>query len=644
MKVNYRPIVFVAVLLTVFAASFRGQVPEGTAQSTAFSYQGFLKMGGVPANGVYDIQLALYDVLSGGSQIALATHPAVTVENGVFSVTSNFGNQFPDGFRFIEVRVRATGGGAYTALAPRQQIHSVPYAIRSIAAATAGNAAFATSAASATTAITATSANQATNASQLGGVPAANFVQSGADTINAGSRFSIGTVAVLSTPATDSLLVGRFAGAATTGNNNTFVGMLSGSQTTSGFGNTFVGSLSGSSNITGFRNTALGYLAGVDSENLSFATAIGSGVTVSTNDTVVIGRTQDALRVPGGLFASGGVTNRGMEYSNVSSGLRLTQLGQNIPDFPRLVGRRGRGSSEVPSAVQVGDTLMSVVGTGFNGTQFVTHDFGAAVSFVATENWAVGANGSRIDFKVTPAGGQVSNTTVTFASTGVGIRTINPSEALDIAENGSRIIFGGAGCPVGSVAIGLNGPFNNCTNFTLRGNGTDVLINRPNGGEVIFRENNGNTQLRLRSGGVLQLGALGAAGSTPLCRNATSDISTCTASIRYKSNIAPFSSGLELLSRLQPVAFNWAGDGRRDLGLVAEEVAEIEPLLTTTNEKGEVEGVKFDSVGLVLVNAVKEQQAEIVSQRKTIESQQIQIAALKRAVCKLDPTSLICKE
>lgn len=49
-----------------------------------------------------------------------------------------------------------------------------------------------------------------------------------------------------------------------------------------------------------------------------------------------------------------------------------------------------------------------------------------------------------------------------------------------------------------------------------------------------------------------------------------------------------------------------------DLGLVAEAVAEVEPLLTTPTDKGETEGIKYDRVGGVLVNAVNEQQYAFV--------------------------------
>ena len=74
-----------------------------------------------------------------------------------------------------------------------------------------------------------------------------------------------------------------------------------------------------------------------------------------------------------------------------------------------------------------------------------------------------------------------------------------------------------------------------------------------------------------------------------------------------------------MLSRLRPVSFRWRKSGNGDLGFVAEEVAAAEPLLTTRNERGEVEGVKYDRITAVLVNAVREQQQLIEGQQRRIE-------------------------
>ena len=150
--------------------------------------------------------------------------------------------------------------------------------------------------------------------------------------------------------------------------------------------------------------------------------------------------------------------------------------------------------------------------------------------------------------------------------------------------------------------------------------------------------------------GLLQLPGLGAAGATTLCRNASNQISTCSSSIRYKKNINSFTSGLDLIRRLRPVSFNWKADGTADFGLVAEEVNKVEPLLTTTNEKGQVEGVKYDRVGVVLVNAVNEQQTQIEGQQKQItaqkeiiQRQQTEIDALKKLVCSRNRSAAACR-
>lgn len=48
-----------------------------------------------------------------------------------------------------------------------------------------------------------------------------------------------------------------------------------------------------------------------------------------------------------------------------------------------------------------------------------------------------------------------------------------------------------------------------------------------------------------------------------------------------------------------------------DVGFGAEDVAKINPLFVTYNDKGEIEGVKYDRLSVVFVNGFKEQQAQI---------------------------------
>jgi hypothetical protein len=156
------------------------------------------------------------------------------------------------------------------------------------------------------------------------------------------------------------------------------------------------------------------------------------------------------------------------------------------------------------------------------------------------------------------------------------------------------------------------------------------------GGTIIFRENNGPNQVEIRPGGTVGIGVLAGGGSTQLCRNGIVAIATCSSSLRYKRDVQPFFRGLDLIKRLQPITFTWKQDGKRDVGFGAEDVAAIEPLLITHNEKGEIEGVKYDRITAALVNAVREQQAQIAKQKQ-------QIDALKRLVCIDHPKASICK-
>jgi Chaperone of endosialidase/FlgD Ig-like domain len=139
---------------------------------------------------------------------------------------------------------------------------------------------------------------------------------------------------------------------------------------------------------------------------------------------------------------------------------------------------------------------------------------------------------------------------------------------------------------------------------------------------------------RIRVGGFATFDYLGSpSGSTvQVCRDSLKLLSTCSSSLRYKTDMRPFVDGLSLINRLKPVTFRWKGDGVEDVGLGAEDVAEVEPLLTFNNEQGEVEGVKYDRLSIVFINAFKEQQSQLQQQQKLIEQLQAQLNQVKRAI------------
>lgn len=113
--------------------------PPAFALGTAFTYQGQLQQGGAPANGPCDFQFGLWDALgsgappTGGTQIGTTqTKSAVNVSNGVFTLPLDFGaaafSSASDRWLHIAVRCPA-GSGSYQALAPRQPLTPVPFAL-----------------------------------------------------------------------------------------------------------------------------------------------------------------------------------------------------------------------------------------------------------------------------------------------------------------------------------------------------------------------------------------------------------------------------------------------------------------------------------------------------------------------------------
>ena len=105
---------------------------------------------------------------------------------------------------------------------------------------------------------------------------------------------------------------------------------------------------------------------------------------------------------------------------------------------------------------------------------------------------------------------------------------------------------------------------------------------------------------------------LGATGVEHLCRTLSNAITRCQASsLRYKTAIAPYAGGLDVVEKLKPIAFTRKESGTHEVGFGAEDIAAVEPRLAYNNDDGAIEGVHYELLTTVLVNAVKQQQEEI---------------------------------
>jgi hypothetical protein len=86
---------------------------------------------------------------------------------------------------------------------------------------------------------------------------------------------------------------------------------------------------------------------------------------------------------------------------------------------------------------------------------------------------------------------------------------------------------------------------------------------------------------------------------------------TESSSIRYKTNIETVKYGLDKVLQLRGVTYDKKDTGIKELGLIAEEVNEILPDVVIKNEEGEPDSVSYGRLTAVLIEAVKDLQAQI---------------------------------
>jgi hypothetical protein len=692
-----------SLLLLLFA----GATSSALAQGTAFSYQGRLQDSGANANSNYDFQFTLWDALNGGTQQPQPTPVTVTksgvaVANGVFTVHLDFGaTSFPGADRWLETSVRLAGGGAFTVLSPRQPITSTPYAVRSASSSSSDLA------------------TTATNATQLGGVAAnqyvvttdsrmsdpraptagsANYLQ---NTISqqASSNFNISGNGVIGA----SLAIGtttpasRFMVAQSTAGTGS-VSIVASSTTVSGtntqfttffqVGDTIAVAGTAARTITAISsNTSLVVSSAFSTtaNGLPYTLFNGTSLLVTVDGKVGIGTASPSYKFH--VLVQNDSTAAGNFQSNSPAGFSnglLVTAGTNANDVSfwsrdqagnslfvvRGDGNVGIGTTNlnaaklhVVSSIQGVDAVFGsgavnsvgvhgagfpgVVGEGLNGGPGVqgsgnygvtgfgnTGVFGqGSATGVLGQGNATGATGVKGDATFGSVGvmGLVGSTSGNFGLDYIGKAAVWGTSASSVG------VFGTSDTNVGVVGVSQN-----------------------NIG-VLGRSITGNAG---QFEGTVVVTTLASGGGSAVCRNNSNQLSSCSSSsLRYKKDISRFGSGLDVINRLKPIAFTWKLDGTRDFGLGAEDVEKVDPNLVFYRD-GKIEGVKYDRIGVVLINAVKEQQAQIEQQKKALEhqqelikqqteqvrqqstmvtAQQQQIEALKKLVCRSHRRAVVCR-
>jgi hypothetical protein len=403
-----------------------------------------------------------------------------------------------------------------------------------------------------------------------------------------------------------------------------------------GFYNTATGYQSLYSNSTGYENTAVGYWAlfsnqGTQSTGAygSYNSAFGSqalyGNTTGYDNTAAGWHALYANRAGYGNSAFGAGALRSNTNANYNTAVGYYALSLNTTGtynaafgFQALKANTTGGHNTAAGYAALYSNTIGMYNTASGENAMVANNKGstnAAFGASALRRNTTGSNNAASGYNAlfsnesggsnTAAGYEAlySNTTGQF-NIGVGYQA---GYNLTIGTNNIDIGNPGVVGESGVIRIGTQVPTALQTNTYIAGIYTNTLVS---GLPVVVDAN----------------GQLGVAA---------------VSSERFKMAIAPMGSDTAKLQQLRAVTFKYKADpeGTRRYGLIAEEVAKFYPELIVRDNKGRIDGVRYDELAPMLLNEVQKQQKKLTTQEQRIATLDVllhemrqQIAQLKRQV------------
>jgi hypothetical protein len=112
-----------------------------------------------------------------------------------------------------------------------------------------------------------------------------------------------------------------------------------------------------------------------------------------------------------------------------------------------------------------------------------------------------------------------------------------------------------------------------------------------------------------------------------------------SASQRYKEDIKPMEKASEAIYRLKPVTFRYKKEVNPtqalEYGLVAEDVAKVDPNLAIRDGKGQIESVRYMMVYNMMLNEFLKEHQTVQELKTTVAKQKKQIDALTAGLQKV---------
>jgi len=354
----------------------------------------------------------------------------------------------------------------------------------------------------------------------------------------------------------------------TTGESNTAIGFVALFNNATGIRNTATGDSALYGNTTGQSNTAHGAGAlGVNTTG-SFNTAVGDGAL--TNNTE--GNFNAAT-------GSGALLNNTTGGWNTANGMNAL-ISNTTGDFNTASGQGALGNN------------------GIGGANTANGQGALASNTEGSWNTATGTD------------------TMVFNTTG-WLNTATGANALHNGTTGNLNIA--LGWAAGDSTTGNNNIMIGNIGATAESNVIRI------GTQATVIDEFGVTHTAHRSTFIAGISGTTMPGGTGVVIDANGRLGVKPSSKRFKDEIKPMDKASEAILALKPVTFRYKkeldADGIPQFGLVAEDVAKVNPDLVVKDAEGKIYTVRYDAVNAMLLN-------EFLKARRQIDAQQKQIDAL----------------
>jgi len=420
--------------------------------------------------------------------------------------------------------------------------------------------------------------------------------------------------------------VGRAALRGSSGDDNTAIGQSALESNGSGASNVAIGRRAGFTNSTGSNNTFLGRDSDAGSAGLSYATALGASSQVTTNNTIVLGRSSDTTVIGAtGTATSGILQNKILQVTgDVGFSGRLDvgtiyAAGQEIKPLTRNNIQTALVQGLAPYNSVLGDGALRENSTGERNTAF-GHHTGYYIS-TGSANTAVGAQALAI------------------TSSGYGNTSVGDSAGYQITTgfNNSTLGFQ-AGYLIEAG-----------TNNTILGANADVLA----GSALSFSTAIGagslvstsNTIALGRNGTTDQvvIGAASRTGTHKLYVDGTALVTggvTTSSDARLKTNIQQLDndSMLEKLGLISAYRYNYihTPQAGKKVGVLAQEIQTLFPEVANYGNGDQFLSVDYSALGAMAAVGVGQLNTKFKALSTQVDEQGNLITALDEKVGKVD--------